>query len=411
MARRPRSSQLETRTARLKLAPRKKPYCFTIIAPGIALGYRRNQGAGTWVVRVADGRGGNWTKGFAIADDHEDASGALVLTYWQAQDRARALARGNAEDGRPCTVTEALDAYAADPKARGGLVANALRVRHHLPPALASKTVSLLTSRELQRLRDGLVQKIKPSSVNRLFRGLKAALNLAAKHDARITNTQAWKVGLAALPDAHRARNVILTDEQVRALIAAGYAEDSALGVLVEVGAVTGARPSQLERLEVGDLQLDRADGPRLLMPSSRKGRGHRRIDRHPIPIPESLADRLRQAAGTREATAPLLLRTDDTPWRASSANHRLPFQRAAARAGLGPNATFYALRHSSIVRGLLAGVPVRLVAVAHDTSIPMIERNYSRYIGDHSDSVLRRALLDTAPLAAGNVVPLVQGR
>ena len=363
------------------------------------------------MVRVADGRGGNWTKGFAIADDHEDADGAHVLTYWQAQDRARALARGNTDDGRPCTVTEALDAYAADLKARGGLVANALRVRHHLPPALASKTVSLLTSRELQRLRDGLVQKIKPSSVNRLFRGLKAALNLAAKHDARITNAQAWKVGLAALPDAHRARNVILTDEQVRALIAAAYAEDSALGVFVEVGAVTGARPSQLERLEVGDLQLDRADGPRLLMPSSRKGRGHRRIDRHPIPIPESLADRLRQAAGTREATAPLLLRTDDTPWRASSANHRLPFQRAAARAGLGPNATFYALRHSSIVRGLLAGVPVRLVAVAHDTSIPMIERNYSRYIGDHSDSVLRRALLDTAPLAAGNVVPLVQGR
>jgi hypothetical protein len=72
---------------------------------------------------------------------------------------------------------------------------------------------------------------------------------------------------------------------------------------------------------------------------------------------------------------------------------------------------TFYALRHSSIVRALLAGVPVRLVAVAHDTSIPMIERNYSRYIGDHSDSVLRRALLDTAPPAAGNVVPLAQGR
>ena len=46
MARRRRSAQLETRTARLKLRVRKKPHDFTTIAPGIALAYRRNQGAG-----------------------------------------------------------------------------------------------------------------------------------------------------------------------------------------------------------------------------------------------------------------------------------------------------------------------------------------------------------------------------
>ena len=49
MARRPRASQLETRTARLKLPVRQKPYAFTTIAPGIALGYRRNAGGGVWV--------------------------------------------------------------------------------------------------------------------------------------------------------------------------------------------------------------------------------------------------------------------------------------------------------------------------------------------------------------------------
>src|SRR5262245_54727887 len=108
MARRPRSSRLETRTARLKLPVPKKPHNFTSIAPGIALAYRRNQGAGTWVVRVADGHGGNWTKGFAVADDHEPANGDSVCDFWQAQDKARALARGNVDDGRPCTVSEAL---------------------------------------------------------------------------------------------------------------------------------------------------------------------------------------------------------------------------------------------------------------------------------------------------------------
>ena len=62
MARSPRASRLESRTARLKLPVRRKPHDFTTISPGIALGYRRNHAAGTWVVRVADGKGGNWTK-------------------------------------------------------------------------------------------------------------------------------------------------------------------------------------------------------------------------------------------------------------------------------------------------------------------------------------------------------------
>jgi len=54
-----------------------------------------------------------------------------------------------------------------------------------------------------------------------------------------------------------------------------------------------------------------------------------------------------------------------------------------------------YALRHSNIVRQLLGDVPIRVVAVNHDTSVTMIERTYSRYIGDHADALARRALLD----------------
>src|SRR6516162_5018636 len=408
MARRPRSSRLETRTARLKLPVRKKPHDFTTIAPGIALAYRRNQGAGTWVVRVADGHGGNWTKGFAIADDHEDADGNHVLDFWQAQDKARALARGSSDDGRPCTVTEALDAYAADLRARGGQVSNAFRVRRHLPPTLAAKAVALLTSRELQRLRDGLAHKIKPASVNRLMKGLKAAFALASRHDPRITNAQAWKVGLAALPDAHQARNTVLNDDEVHALIAAAYDVNAALGLLVEAAAVTGARPSQLARLEIADLQDDRPD-PRVMMPTSRKGRGHKRISRAPVAITPTLAAKLRQAAGDRALSAPLLLKSDGAPWRPDS--HGQPFAEAVARAGLDPAVTLYALRHSSIVRQLLGNVPVRVVASTHDTSIPMIEKSYSAFINDHSDALTRRVLLDTARPAGANVVSLPRGR
>jgi hypothetical protein len=73
---------------------------------------------------------------------------------------------------------------------------------------------------------------------------------------------------------------------------------------------------------------------------------------------------------------------------------------------------TIYALRHSSIVRQLLAGVPVRVVAVNHDTSVVMIERTYSRHIGDYADALARVALLDIAAApGGGNVVSITAAR
>ena len=146
------------------------------------------------------------------------------------------------------------------------------------------------------------------------------------------------------------------------------------------------------------------------MMPSSRKGKGVKRISRAPVPITASLAARLRQAAEDRARTDPLLLRADGTPWRPETADYREPVIRAVARVGLDPTVvTLYSLRHSSIVRALLAGVPTRVVAAQHDTSVPMLERTYSQHILDHSDSVARRGLLDLSG-PAGNVVS-VRGR
>ena len=134
MARQARSSQLENRTQRLKLIPRWKPYTARV-GPGVRLGYRRKALAGRWSVIAADGKGGNWLKAFADADDYETANGTTVLDYWQAQDMARRLARsgkGNelASDA-PITVAIALDNYAADLEARSGEDVNDLIGRGH----------------------------------------------------------------------------------------------------------------------------------------------------------------------------------------------------------------------------------------------------------------------------------------
>jgi integrase len=407
MARRLRSATLETRTARLKLPINKKPYPARV-GPGIRLAYRRNETAGSWSVIAADGKGGNWMKGFAIADDYEAANGETVLDFWQAQERARVIARGHkdldADSGKPVTVREAMDRYEADLKARSGDGYNAQRVRMHLPDTLANETVALLSSpRKFRHWRDSLIKKgLAASTVNRTAAVFQAALEYAAKLDPRITCQSAWRTGLAALPDAEQSRNVIIPDNAVLRIVSAAYEESHQFGLLVDVASVTGARVSQLARLEVGDVQAGRPD-PRLMMPSARKGKGRKRIERRPVPIPSNLVTALKQASLGRPDQAPLLTRPDGAPWRHS--DHRHPFTRAVRRAGLDATVTIYALRHSSIVRQLLANTPIRVVAAQHDTSVVMLERTYSRHISDHGDALVRRALLDTARRVSDKVV------
>jgi hypothetical protein len=129
------------------------------------------------------------------------------------------------------------------------------------------------------------------------------------------------------------------------------------------------------------------------------------------VPIPANVVTALNQASLGRPDEAPLLTRPDGAPWRHSDHRHR--FARAVTRAGLNPaTVTIYALRHSSIVRQLLANTPIRVVAVQHDTSAVMIERTYSKYIADHSDALSRRALLDTTrPISKNAVVALKKPR
>jgi integrase len=400
MARSTRSTTLETRSARLRLPVAKKPV-FIKLGPQLGLGYRRNQTAGTWVMRVADGKGGNWLRAIGMANDFDDADDADILDFWQAQAKARSLARGG-KPAEPLTIGQSLDRYEADLRTRGADTGNVSRVRSHMTNSLAGKLVDGVTARDLRGWRDTLAKDLAPATVNRTTTALKAALNLVADHEERIVSRRAWEIGLASIPGAEKTRNVILTDAQVRVLIAEAYQHSRQFGVLVEVAAVTGARISQLARLTMKDVQ----DGPasRLMVPVSRKGKGTKAVMRRPVVISPSLAGRLigdqrrlelRSDQRSTPTTAPLLVKPSGQPWRKS--DHSRLFARIARRCGLDPaEVTMYALRHSSIVRQLLAGVPARVVAAGHDTSVVMIERTYSHHIGDHADAIVRGSLLDT---------------
>jgi integrase len=376
---------------RLKTAIRKKPY-FETIAPGVSLGYRRNQGAGAWLVRAADGKGGNWTKGFAVADDVETSNQKTVLTYAEARLEAGKLARATGtstsdDNGRPVTMSEAIDRYETDLTLRGANKHNACQLRSYLTPKLASKPVAMLVDSDLRNWRNDLVlvHGLKAASADRHGRSMKAALTLAAKADKRITNGSEWRHGLTKLPEQESgARNVILGDDVVQAAMRTAFDVDCMLGVWCQVLSETGNRESQIKRIEVIDLQA-----ARLLVPSSRKGK-NRQITRKALPItPELVAHLVKLAAGKKPHDRLLPAFTDLAE----------KFRPVAKLLNLGPEITPYAFRHSSIVRMLLKGIATRLVASAHDTSVVEIERTYSRYIvSDQTESILRDSLLRTPP-------------
>ena len=409
MARIVRDSSLQTREARSRLKPRGKPY-WRGIEQGLHVGYRKpRKGPGRWLARRYKGNQDYEFIPLGTADDFADADGVVVLSFKQAQEHAQQLARGNAgnvgEDRRAVTVAVALDHYEADLRARGAEVANATRVRLHLGKTLAERPVALLTSKSLMSWRNGLLSSMTRSSATRVCRAFKAALNLVADQSDGAQGRSAWELGLKSFDGAtaERHRNVVIPDEHVLRIVAAAAQQSEEFGLFVETIATTGARPSQLSRARVRDLGRDHLE-----MPSSRKGRREKQLSHRRVPIALSLAKRLRQAAAAagKGDDALLFTRPDGQRWKRT--DHSRPFARTVVRAGLDPAVvTLYALRHSSITRQLVAGVPIRVVAALHDTSTLMVEKTYSVEIDKHVDSIVRPALLNTEAPLPSNVAPI----
>ena len=391
---------IETKTARSKLLVSKNPV-FVRLGQGVSIGYRRNAAAGVWIVRLADGKRGKIEKRVALADDQAPADGRNIMDFQQAVEVARRLARGESEELKPAVVTlkDAIDAYKADLIARGARTDNVSRLLFNVPLAMLERPVALLDVTELRKWRDAAVKRMAPASVNRLATILKAGLNLAATKDEGLS-TRPWEIALRTLPEATVANNVVLTEPTIRRLVQAAREKSSEFGLLLEALAHTGARVSQLARCEIRDLV-----GERLMVPSSAKGQ-KKRASRVPVPIPATLADKLRVAAAGRPQSALLLIKASGDGWRKS--DHVRPFRRAVEAIEEDPETvTSYALRHSHITAQLLAGLPVQLVAKLHDTSASQIEKHYAATIASHTDELVRGAMMNLDTPAQGILVPM----
>ena len=97
-----RDSRLESRSARLRLPIRRKPYNGPGLARGVVLQYRRNRHNGSWVLKASDGHGKYWTKAFAEADDFDESDGTEspdVLRGASRRQDAGARRRRGGHDG------------------------------------------------------------------------------------------------------------------------------------------------------------------------------------------------------------------------------------------------------------------------------------------------------------------------
>lgn len=441
-----------TRAARAKLPVGLH---FRSIDPEVHLGYRKGKRGGVWLVRWRNwGPGANYLQAPLGTADDEVKEG--TLDYEAAKRAARAKVEeirreaAAAAEGPAPTVRAGVEAYIAERDARdsrrkGRSVRSdaGQRLRRYVlgqdkrghqaavPAApLADVALHALKEADILKWRAGLPKTLKVTAKQRTINDLKAALNIAyAAHRSRLDPTlpAIIKHGLKAeqtdddeaVPLARE--NQILTDAQIGRLIGAAREIDAEQGWegdlfrLVVVLASTGARFSQITRMKVGDVQRKQE---RLMVPVSRKGRGHKNGS-VPHPVGKDVLDALLPVVTGCANDAPLLER-----WRSKQVAGGIRWERAGRgpwhsaselvrawheireRAKL-PGAIPYALRHSSIVRGIRANLPIRLVAALHDTSVPMIERHYGRWIADGLDELAARAVVPLVPQDDGTVVSM----
>jgi integrase len=439
-------TQLTSRTSRLRLASRPKPY-WMLLSDGLHLGYRRpetDRRAGAWVARRYVGGERYETVGLGTADDYPEMPGVVdVLTFDEAQAKARTWADTKSKSERASTnakahptVRQIVEAYVERRTAiskRCGHDAG-LRLRHHvLGCKIADIRIAALTEDDVAEWRASIRRggrrnrdkPFAPATVARLLNDFRAALAPAV---VKLPEVAAMlRVGLRAPEDPDRARDrQVLADADVRRIIEAAFDIDPDLGAMVMVLAATGARFSQIARLTVADLQIGNA---RLMVPASAKGRSRKAKPSIAVPLPEDVVAQLRPLVAGRRGHEPLLMRWHHQQVEGDRSAGRLPEWKRDGRRAWATSSEMtrswkdilsaaqlpaefvpYSLRHSSIVRGLRAGLPVRLVAAVHDTSVAMIEKHYSAFVVDASEDLLRRAAVPLAP-AIPSPIRVVSGQ
>jgi integrase len=398
MPRKVRDSNLETRTARSRLSVRHKPY-FRLIEPGLHLGYRKlKSGPGTWIVRRYVGEGRYSVRNLTtvdelliVADDFSDADGSSVLTFAQAQERAKAYRPAATDNAGPHTVEMAMDDYIAFLE-ESRLTADDARYRDRafIREAFGRTELEKLTTSKIRawvtklasepprlRTRKGEVQKHRElsndeeakrrrqASANRTLTVFKAALNRAWR-DGKVSTDLAWR-RVQPFHSVDAARIRYLTVAEAKRLLNTCAVD---FRKIVRAALQTGARYGQLARLVASDFSPDNGT----VRLQTRKGRGKVKVY-HAVLNAEGVRFFAEACAGL--GTSDVIFRKNDgTAW-GKSHQKRLMCD-ACERAKIYPPIGFHILRHTWASHAVMNGVPLLVVAknLGHSDT-RMVEKHY----------------------------------
>ena len=394
-------ARIETRTARAKLKRGRQAH-FRAILPGrLHLGYQRKPDAtaGRWLLRRY--RGGRYhVEALGWADDADDADGASVLTFEQAQ--AKALECADVGEGQPryhLTVRRAIADYIEFKRAEGRETNDTeRRAAAHILPALGDIEVADLTSARIRRwlsdlasspafkrTKKGADRKFKPtpedeeavrrrrSSANRVLSTLKAALN-HAYDEKRVASNDAWGRRVKPFRDVDVARVRYLNVIEAQRLMNACA---PVFRPLVIAALQTGARYGELTRLVVSDFHPDAGT---IHIRRSKSGKS-----RH-IVLTEEGVTFFQQTCAGRVGGELMFPRESGAPWMPSQQGRFM--SEAVTRAKISPPISFHGLRHTWASLSVMNGVPLMIVAknLGH-ADITMVERHYGHmapsYVAD----------------------------
>ena len=441
MTRTMRSAKLDSRSARSKLSSKPEPY-WIALSPGHSMGYYKPpQGAGTWRARryLPETRTLKKTA-LGTADDYQDADGAQVLSFSQAQVKASewflVLAReanladlGEAVASGPYTVKDAVTDYLRNAERRGmkGLKITTQTANAHILPALGAVEVSKLSKRRIEEWHLALAEaprrktgklrtegaavayldapstedekRARKDTANRILTVLRAALNLALREN-KVGEPAVWrKVEPFKGVGASRVR-FLNAEEQIRILNACDLPE---FRDLVRAALFTGCRYGELTRLQVKDFNITAGT---VFISESKSGK-----PRHVFLSDEGRDWFAGQAAG-RAAQSLILVRENvkRTTRKAAHpgsgwADHDQKYYMALAckAAGIEPLG-FHELRHTYASALVNAGVPLAYVAsqLGH-VDIAMVQKHY----GHLCPSAMADAIRAAAP-RLGTAAPKV---
>jgi len=426
MGRTVRDTKLETLTARLQLAPRRKPY-WRSLEGGLHIGYRRTKkGGGSWVARRFVGERRYLETKLGTADDLQEADGVSIKSFRQAQEGAWAwwkaaqrADQGLAPETGPYTVEDALRDYfeAREHQGSKGAAGDRKTAQARIIPQLGSIELEKLTTAKIRAWLAGLAQadmmvrtkltdkkqatrgfdaddpgavRARRSTANRILTILKAALNHAFNHD-RAASDLAWrKVKPFREADAAIVRYLSLSECQRLANTC-----EPDFRHLVRGALVTGCRYGELTRMEAADFNRDAGTITVRLSKASKP--------RHVV-----LNDDGRELFGVLTAgRAPrdlIFKRGDGEPW--GKSHQQRPLEEASRRAKIEPAATFHILRHSYASQLAMKGVPMGVIAaqLGHaDTR--MTEKHYAHLAPSYVADTIRAALPAFGGAEKSNVV------